>query len=300
MPSSDIPTRLPGTSPTAVDAAPTDKNASFVGRQFPRRWRDLDYPGAALKALRIALFYLAVLGVWQLVYELEVWPPYVIPSPSQVWDSFFRYWDNGLIADALKITLQRLIIGYVLSLIVGMTIGMAVGSWKYVDETVGSLVLGLQSLPSITWIPLAILWFGLNERAIIFIVFMGSVFSVAISARAGVKGLPPLYRKAAMTMGANRYQMTRYVLLPAMVPAMSQGLKLGWSFAWRSLMAAEIVFVGGDLGVGHLLNLGRDLNDMSLVIAIMLVIITIGLVFDVFIFGRLEAWVRERWGYSAA
>ena len=265
-----------------------------------RRLRDIDISGIALKALRIGLFYLALLGLWQLVYELEIWPSYVVPSPSDVWNSLTRYWENGLIQDGIKITMQRLLIGYGLSLIVGLVIGMAAGTWKWVDETVGSLVLGMQSLPSITWIPLAILWFGLNERAIIFIVFMGSVFAVAISARAGVRGLPPLYRKAALTMGANRYQLTRYVLLPAMVPAMAQGLKLGWSFAWRSLMAAEIVFlVAGPFGIGHLLNLGRDLNDMSLVIAIMLVIIAIGLAFDVFVFGRLEAWVRERWGYAA-
>jgi NitT/TauT family transport system permease protein len=102
-------------------------------------------------------------------------------------------------------------------------------------------------------------------------------------------------------MGANRYQMLRYVLLPAIVPAMAQGLKLGWSFAWRSLMAAEIVFVvAGSFGIGHILNLGRDLNDMSLVIAVMIVIVAIGLAFDVFVFGRLEAWVKERWGYAAA
>jgi NitT/TauT family transport system permease protein len=260
-----------------------------------------DWHGLLLKALRVGLFYLALLGLWQLVYELEIWPPYVIPSPSEVWDSFKQYWDNGLIQDGIVVTMQRLLLGYGISLLVGMTVGMAAGTWKYIDETVGSLVLGLQSLPSITWIPLAILWFGLNENAIIFIVFMGSVFAVAISARAGVKGLPPLYRKAALTMGANRYQMTRYVLLPAMVPAMAQGLKLGWSFAWRSLMAAEIVFVvAGDFGIGHLLNLGRDLNDMSLVIAIMIVIVAIGLAFDVFVFSRLESWVKERWGYAAA
>ena len=266
-----------------------------------RRLKEIDVVGIALKVLRIGLFYLALLGLWQLVYELEIWPSYVVPSPSDVWDSFTRYWENGLIQDGIKITMQRLLIGYAVSLIVGMIVGMAAGTWKWVDETVGSLVLGMQSLPSITWIPLAILWFGLNERAIIFIVFMGSVFAVAISARAGVRGLPPLYRKAALTMGANRYQLTRYVLLPAMVPAMAQGLKLGWSFAWRSLMAAEIVFVvAGDFGIGHLLNLGRDLNDMSLVIAIMLIVIGIGLAFDVLVFGRLESWVRERWGYTAS
>jgi NitT/TauT family transport system permease protein len=268
---------------------------------WARRLEDIDFAGIALKNIRIGLFYLALLGLWQLVYELEIWPRYVIPSPSEVWESFKQYWDNGLIREAVRNTMRRLVVGYSLSLAVGMLVGMAVGTWKYLDETLGSLVLGMQSLPSITWIPLAILWFGLNENAVIFIVFMGSVFAVAISARAGVKGLPPLYRRAALTMGANRYQMTRYVLLPAMVPAMAQGLKLGWSFAWRSLMAAEIVFVvAGSFGIGHILNLGRDLNDMSLVIAIMIVIVAIGLAFDVLVFGRLEAWVKERWGYAAA
>ena len=272
-----------------------------VGSGLSARFKDIDLAGIAFKILRIGLFYLALLGLWQLVYELEVWPSYVVPSPSEVWESLTRYSDSGLIQDGIKITMQRLLIGYGISLIVGMIIGMAAGTWKWVDETVGSLVLGMQSLPSITWIPLAVLWFGLNENAIIFIVFMGSVFAVAISARSGVRGLPPLYRKAALTMGANHYQLTRYVLLPAMVPAMAQGLKLGWSFAWRSLMAAEIVFVvAGDFGIGHLLNLGRELNDMSLVIAIMLVIVAIGLAFDVLVFGRLESWVRERWGYAAA
>jgi NitT/TauT family transport system permease protein len=272
-----------------------------AARGMLARFGDADFAGIALKALRIGLFYLTLLGLWQLIYELEVWPRYVIPSPAEVWESFKQYWENGLIQEGVENTMRRLIAGYGLSLVVGMIVGMAAGSWKYVDETVGSLVLGMQSLPSITWIPLAILWFGLNENAVIFIVFMGSVFAVAISARAGVKGLPPIYRKAALTMGANRYQMMRYVLLPAMVPAMAQGLKLGWSFAWRSLMAAEIVFVvAGSFGIGHILNLGRDLNDMSLVIAIMIVIVAIGLAFDALVFGRLEAWVRERWGYAAS
>jgi NitT/TauT family transport system permease protein len=280
------------------EAAPTALPAS---RGIGGRLRDLDLSGIALKALRIGLFYLALLGLWQLIYELEIWPSYVVPSPADVWHDFTRYWDNGLIQDGIQITMRRLLIGYGLSLIVGMIIGMACGTWRYVDETVGSLVLGMQSLPSITWVPLAILWFGLNERTITFIVFMGSVFAIAISARTGVKGLPPLYRKAALTMGANRYQLTRYVLLPAMVPAMAQGLKLGWSFAWRSLMAAEVfVTITGEFGIGHLLNLGRDLNDMGLVIAIMIVIVAIGVAFDVLVFGRLEAWVRERWGYAAA
>jgi len=248
------------------------------------------------RVARVTAFYLALLGLWQLVVELDVWKPYVVPPPKEVWESFQRYWNNGLIQEAVRISMRRLFIGYSISLVIGMVIGMAAGTWKWVDETVGSLVLGLQSLPSITWLPLAVLWFGLNDKAIIFVVLMGSLFAIAISARSGVQNIPPLYRKAALTMGANRLQMARYVLLPAMLPAMAQGLKLGWSFAWRSLMAGELIFVS--LGLGHLLNLGRELNKMSLVVAIMIVIVAIGLLVDFVIFGRLERWVQERWGYA--
>jgi NitT/TauT family transport system permease protein len=136
---------------------------------------------------------------------------------------------------------------------------------RWADETIGGIVLGLQSLPSITWLPMAVLWFGLSERAIIFVVLMGSTFSIAISARAGIRGLPPLLERAAGTLGASRFQRYRYVVLPAMVPSMIQGMKQGWSFAWRSLMAGELLFVV--TGLGHLLDVGRTLNDISMVFA---------------------------------
>ena len=250
------------------------------------------------RVLLVVGFYLALLGIWQLVVELEIWKPYVVPPPREVWESFSDYVDRGLVWDAIQTSMRRLIIGYSISIVIGMLLGMAAGTWKAVDQTIGGLVLGMQSLPSITWLPLAVLWFGLSERAIIFVVLMGSIFAIAISARAGVRNIPPLYHKAALTMGANRLQLTRYVLLPAMLPSMAQGLKLGWSFAWRSLMAGELIFLSG--GLGQLLNLGRDLNDMSLVIAIMFVIVAVGLVSDFAVFGRLERWVQERWGYAAA
>ena len=262
------------------------------------RFREFDWQGFALKAIRIAIFYIALLALWQLVYELQIWSRLLLPSPEQVWKQLRFYTDNGLIQEAVQTSMERLLIGYSISLVIGLTVGMASGANKYVDETVGSLVLGLQSLPSITWLPLALLWFGLNEQAIIFVVLMGSIFAVAISARAGVQSIPPLYRRAALTMGANRVQMVRYTLIPAMVPSMAQGLKLGWSFAWRSLMAGELLFIHG--GLGQALDLGRNLNRMSLVIAVMLVIVAIGITVDRLIFSRIEAWVNERWGLTRA
>ena len=203
-----------------------------------------------------------------------------------------------MIPQALAISFTRLVIGYAISFAIGATVGALIGTVQWIDHTLGSLVLGFQSLPSITWLPLAILWFGLNQQAIIFVVLMGSLFSVAISVRAGVRGIPPLLTRAAQTLGANHWQLYRYVVLPGMLPSLVQGLKLGWSFAWRSLMAGELLFVS--LGLGHLLNLGRDLNDMSMVMAVMLVIIAVGVVIDRLVFGRLEAWVQDRWGFAAA
>ncbi len=250
------------------------------------------------KTIRLLAFYAGLVGLWQLVATAGVWPTYLFPSPSAVFDALWKNIENGLIPEAIRISIKRLVVGYSISLAVGLVIGMAAGTWKWIDETVGSLVLGLQSLPSITWLPLAVLWFGLNDKAIIFVVLMGSIFAVAISARAGVQSIPPLYKRAAQTMGASHLQMLRNVLLPAMVPSMAQGLKLGWSFAWRSLMAGELLMAG--LGLGNLLNLGRDLNDMSMVIAIMLVIVAIGLTVDRLIFGRVEWWVQERWGLANA
>lgn len=250
------------------------------------------------KAARLIAFYAALIGLWQLIATLEVWPPYLFPSPGSVWESLWKNIENWLIIDALEISLKRLAIGYGISLTLGLAIGISTGTIRWIDETVGTLVLGLQSLPSITWLPLALLWFGLSERAIVFVVLMGSIFAVAISARDGVQRIPALQKRAAQTFGASRWQMYRYVVMPGMLPSMAQGLKLGWSFAWRSLMAGELLFISG--GLGQLLDMGRNLNNMSMVLAIMLVIVAVGLTFDRLLFARLEAWVQERWGLAHA
>lgn len=249
--------------------------------------------------VRIALFYAGLLALWQLLYELELWSPYLFRSPSEVWDELRLYVENGRLWDSVQASMQRMAIGFVLAFVAGTAIGVACGTMRWVDETLGGLVLGLQSLPSIAWIPLAILWFGLNDDAIIFVVFMGSVCAIAISARDGVRTIPPLQRRAARVFGASRWQTVRYVTLPGMLPSMAQGLKLGWSFSWRSLMAGEII-VSGTIGLGGLLQTGRDLNNMSLILAVMAVIIAIGLLVDRLLFGPLESWVRHRWGLAAA
>ena len=158
--------------------------------------------------------------------------------------------------------------------------------------------MGLQTLPSICWLPLAILWFGLSESAIIFVVVMGSLLSITIATDGGVKNIQPIILRAGRNMGAKGRDMFLQVILPAAFPSILMGLKQGWSFAWRSLMAGEILFVS--LGLGHLLNMGRELNDMSQVIAVMLVIVAIGVVMDGLVFGTAEKKVREIWGLDRA
>jgi NitT/TauT family transport system permease protein len=244
----------------------------------------------------LAVFFGGLLLLWQLIFDAHVWSPYLFPEPSQVWSALWRYVENGVLLDSAIATMRRMLFGFAIAFTLGMAIGLATATIRVADETLGTLVVGMQSLPSVTWLPLAILWFGLSERAIIFVVVLGSVWSIAISARDGVRQIPLLQRRAAQVFGASRWQTIRYVTLPGMLPSMVQGLKLGWSFSWRSLMAGELLFVSS--GLGRLLELGRDLNDMALVIGVMAVIVAIGLSFDRFLFAPLEGWVRRRWGHA--
>jgi NitT/TauT family transport system permease protein len=165
---------------------------------------------------------------------------------------------------------------------------------RWLKETLGMLVMGLQALPSICWLPLALLWFGLNPEAILFVVVMGSVLAIAQATEDGVRNTPPIYLRAASNLGARGWQLYPYVVLPAALPSIITGMKLGWSFAWRSLLAGELLYALP--GLGNLLLMGRELNDMAQVMAVMLVIILLGLVTDQLVFGSLERRVRDRWG----
>jgi NitT/TauT family transport system permease protein len=244
------------------------------------------------------VFFIGLIGLWALIARLEIWPPYLLPGPSDVVGSLLHGVRNGSLPLAIAISMRRLIIGFGTSILIGVPLGLLLGRSRLMDDTLGSLVLGLQTLPSICWLPLALLWFGLNERAIIFVVIMGAVLSITVSTRDGMRAIPPLFIRAAHTMGSYRANIYIHVILPAALPSILTGLKLGWSFAWRSLMAGELLYVS--LGLGHLLNMGRELNDMSQVIAIMMVIITIGLVVDRLVFAPIDGRVRERWGLGRA
>ncbi|NTW00718.1 MAG: ABC transporter permease [Oscillochloris sp.] len=244
--------------------------------------------------IRRLAFYLVLLALWEGLARAHIWPSYLFPGPIAVMEAVAKGLAKGTFGTAVLVSLKRLAIGYSISLIVGVVLGLLIGRNKALDDTVGSLVLGLQALPSVCWLPLAILWFGLNERAIIFVVVLGALFSITLGVEAGVKNTPPLYLRAARNLGAHGLAVYTQVVLPAALPAILSGLKQGWSFAWRSLMAGELLYF--TLSLGNLLQSGRDLNDAAQVMAVMLLIVIVGVSIDQMIFAPFERRVRERWG----
>jgi len=205
----------------------------------------------------------------------------------------------GLIKDntigvAIIASLKRIVVGYSISVIIGVTLGLTIAKFKYLEDNLGPLILGLQTLPSICWLPFAILWYGLSESSIIFVIAIGSTFAVAISVKYAIKNVNPLFIRAARTMGAKGRKIYTQVILPAALPDIVSGLKQGWSFAWRALMAGEML--SSTKGLGQVLMVGRDLADISQVVAVMLVIIVLGLLVDKLAFERLERNMRHKWG----
>ena len=246
------------------------------------------------KIIRQVIFYALLFFLWKFVFSLKIWPSYLFPSPGQVWETLAGGFHDKSFPIAIIISMKRLFIGYGISVFLGVPLGFLIGKTKFLNETLGGFFMGMQTLPSICWLPLAILWFGLNESAILFVVVAGSVLSIIMATDSGVKNIQPIYLRVGRNMGASGMRMFTEVVLPAALPSILTGLKQGWSFAWRSLMAGEILFVS--LGLGHLLNMGKELNDMSQVIAVMIVIIGIGVVMDMLVFGLWEKRTRQIWG----
>lgn len=240
------------------------------------------------------IFYILLVGIWELLYRLGIWPEYVLPSVVSVCKTLIHGFHDQTFLIGIAVSMKRIAIGYGISIVIGILLGLLIGRVRIFEETLGSLISGLQTLPTICWLPLSLLWFGLNDWSIMFLVIMGAVLSITIATDAGVKNVPLLYMRAARTMGARGWKLYLEVIIPAALPYIITGMKQGWSFAWRSLMAGELLIVC--VGLGHLLMVGRELNDMSQVIAVMIVIIIIGILVDRLFFVKVERRIRERWG----
>jgi len=249
------------------------------------------------RALHATLFFAVGIAIWHFVVRAGIWSPVLLPSPWSVISYLRHSAADGTLLQAAGVTARRLLIGYVAGIGAGLPLGMICARSALLRDTVGLLALGFQTLPSVCWVPLALLWFGQTESAMFFVVIMGTIWSVMIAAQSGVQTVPPIYVRAARTMGSRGLHTWVRVILPASLPFIVSGMKQGWAFAWRSLMAAEIyVTILTGFGLGHLLHYGRELNAMDQVVGIIFVIIVIGLLADKILFAPWEAFMHRRWG----
>ena len=236
------------------------------------------------------------LGVWQLV----VWSGWkdetILPSPFTVLDRLGTMLDSPSLYEALGTTARRALYGYAIALVVGTLIGLAVARVKLLRTAFGSLITGLQTMPSIAWFPLAIVLFKLSESAIMFVVVLGAAPSIANGLIAGVDHVPPLLLRSGRMLGARGVALYRHVIIPASLPSFIAGLKQGWAFAWRSLMAGELLgVVAGQAAIGQQLSFARDLADYPLMMSWMLTILVLGILADS-LFGTADGAIRRRWG----
>jgi NitT/TauT family transport system permease protein len=247
--------------------------------------------------LSAAAFFAVLLIIWEILVRLKIWSPVLVPSPLTVGEYLYGAVRDGTLAAAAWVTIKRLLLGYVFGIVLGLPIGLLTARFKVWQDTLGLLALGLQTLPSVCWVPLALIWFGQTETAMFFVVVMGTLWSMIIATDNGVRSIPPIYARAARTMGSRGVHTWIKVMMPASLPFIVGGMKQGWAFAWRSLMAAEIyVTILSGFGLGHLLHYGRELNAMEQVIGVMFVIVVIGLLADKIMFSPWERFLHHRWG----
>ena len=290
-----------------------------------RRWH------ASRSQLQVSIGWLAVLLLWEAAYRVIGWQPWIFPAPSHVIDATLNLlgittylgeplhaawpwrsatapspsaWTSlGAIAHsqlviAILTSGYRLLIGFVLSMLLGLLLGVLMWRYTLVNSMLGPVFLGMQTLPSVCWVPLAILTLGISELCILFVLIMGSFFAMSISLRDGLSTTPTIYRAAGLVFGARGLNFYWYVMLPAGLPALASSLRSGFSFAWRSLMGGELIFVLSRHGLGQLLSTGREFGDIAQVVATMGIMVVFGMVVDRLVFATIEKRVRARFGLA--
>ena len=256
-----------------------------------RKKRSFDISDAA----NISLFLAAFVGIWQLIFLLEIWPEYLMPSPAMVVTEIGKLIDDNSLPIGIGVTLARLAGGFAISLGIGVAVGLAMVKFRGFGKTMSSFAVGLLTFPSIAWVPFSIIFFGFNDFGIFFVVVMASVFSVMITTYSSIRNIPPIYLRAAQNMGAHGFALFSHVMIPAATPSLILGIRQAWSFAWHALIGAEML-ITTLYGFGHILMVGREFNRMEIIIATMITIFAIGIIFDRIIFRKIEERVRSRWG----
>jgi len=272
-------------APVVEVAAPVRPGAGWAGRLWAWAWP---------KLLAVGL----VLAAWQLVVWSGWRPEYVLPGPAAVLATLAEMIGTPQFWAAVATTLTRAVVGFAIALAVGSAIGILVARIRPLRMAVGALITGLQTMPSISWFPLAILLFGLNEQAIMFVVVLGAAPSIANGVISGIDHVPPAYARLGRVLGAGPFDQYRYVTLPAALPAYVSGLTQGWAFAWRSLMAGELlVIIAGRPSLGANLEFARQFSQADRLLATMLVVLVIGMLVDG-IFSAVSRRIRHRWGLA--
>lgn len=251
------------------------------------------------RILQKYLIYIGIILIWQLVFYVTtdvmgIWKPYMFPNPVGVVETFIKLCRNGSLIRAIATSLRRVFLGFILSIIFGAILGTLIYRFKILNEAIKPIILGLQTLPSICWVPFAILWFGLSEAAILFVIIIGSMFSITIAVESGLSQVNPQFIRAGKTMGASNMKIFTGIIVPAALPQIISGLKQAWSFSWRALMNGEML--SATIGLGQVLMYGRDLADINQVMCVMIVIIILGMVMDKLLFGVAERKMRTNRG----
>lgn len=265
------------------------ESAPSIGRNTAASvWSNL-WP--KIGALVIGLF------LWQVVVWSEWKPEYILPGPGKTFSTLWEMLREGTIWEATLTTMRRAFVGYLVAVLIGLIIGGLVARIRAVRAAFGSFITGIQTMPSIAWFPLAIVLFQLSERAILFVVVLGAAPAIANGLISGADNIPPVLLRAGKVLGARGWNSFRHIVFPASLPGLVSGLKQGWAFAWRSLMAGELlVIIKGKPSIGSLLQENRAVNDYRGLLAVMIVILVIGIIVDSVVFGRLEKAIRRRWG----
>ena len=243
-----------------------------------------------------------LVAIWQALWAAAFWPEFKLPAPVDVWGQIWQLVTSGEIAELFWVSVHRAVIGFAISLLIAVPLGLAIANLRVVRRGIGPLVSGLQSLPSVAWVPAAILWFGLNDRAIYWVVLLGAVPSIANGLVSGLDQVPPILPRVGQALGAGRLGGIRYILLPAALPGFLGGLKQGWAFSWRSLMAAELIATSPELGegLGQYLHNGMSLSDISMVFAGIVLIFVVGVGIELLVFRPLENTVLKARGLGPA
>ena len=242
------------------------------------------------KVLPPIILLVVLLAAWQLYVVIAEPRPDISPGPLQVAGALGDAWESGRLQEAVGTSLERGVVGFLIAIVVGTPIGLLMAEWKALRRAAGPLISGLQVLPSVAWVPAAVIWFGLSDATVYFVILMGAIPSIINGLLSGIDQVPPQLRRAGIVLGASRWQLATAVVLPAALPGYVAGLKQGWAFSWRSLMAAEIIAVGGSIGfgLGSMLQQSRELADLAGVLGTILVILAIGILIELVLFEPLE------------